>query len=282
MELEMMKSKFHNVKLVVFDLDGTLLNSQSQISEESKYAIDLLKEKGIRIAIASGRIFSMIKHFSETLGLKDFIISSNGAAIDDLSTNQPLQQLFTNPKDAKKVVEFCVKNHIECNILKRDACYFQPYSRRIDRFNLYNIHARQVHSDEIKIILYDDGIHDYSKIEKLLIYEMDETKTHQVLEFVHENTKLIHMSSGHGYTDISSPGVSKGHAVKKIAEYLNISLDHVCVFGDYDNDVSMFEIAGLAIATANGSPKALENADFITLSNDDEGIAYAIKKLLLS
>jgi len=282
MELEVMKSIGKDIKLVVFDLDGTLLNSQSKVSNESQFAIDLLKEKGIRIAIASGRIFSMIKHFSESLGLKDFIISSNGAAIDDLSTNQPLQQLFTNPEDAKKVVEFCVKNHIECNILKRDACYFQPYSKRIDRFNLYNKHARQVHSNEIEIVLYEQGIDDYSKIEKLLIYEMDSTQTNSVIEYVRKNTKLIHMSSGEGYTDVSSPGVSKGHAVKKIAEHMNISLDHVCVFGDYDNDVSMFEIAGLAIAMANGSSKALENADFITLSNDDEGIAHAIKELLLS
>jgi len=81
--------------------------------------------------------------------------------------------------------------------------------------------------------------------------------------------------------DISSIGVSKGNAVQKIAEHLKISPEQVCVFGDYDNDVSMFLYAGIAIATENGSKKALKNADFITLSNDNEGIAYAIKEILL-
>ena len=89
------------------------------------------------------------------------------------------------------------------------------------------------------------------------------------------------MTSGVGYVDISSVGVSKGNAVKKIAEYMNISLDQVCVFGDYDNDISMFEVAGLSVVTANGSKNALKSADFITLSNDDEGIAYAVRELLL-
>lgn len=281
MELEMMKARGRDVKLVVFDLDGTLLTSKSKISHQSKQAIDTLKKKGIKIAIASGRIFSMLKNFYETLELKDFVISSNGAAIDDLSSDRPIQQLFADTKDAKNVVEFCLKNRIECNILKRDACYFQPYSERIAKFNLYNAHAKEEQSEEIKIILYDESIDDYGHIEKLLIYETDPLKTEKVMDFVESNTELIHMTSGIGYTDISSRGVSKGEAVIKIAEYMNISLEQVCVFGDYDNDISMLDVAGIAVVMANGTKNTLKHADFITLSNDDEGIAYAIKELLI-
>ena len=281
MDLDMMKLKGKNVKLAFFDLDGTLLNSQSKISYHSRLAIDELRKKGIKIAIASGRIFSMLKSFYETLNLKDFVISSNGASIDDLTLNQPIQLLFADPADSKKVVEFCVENHIECNILKRDACYFQTYSKRIEKFNIYNEHAREQKSEEIEIITYEDGIDDYNDIEKLLVYETNAVKKKKVQRFVDENTNLMHMTSGVGYVDISSVGVSKGNAVKKIAEYMNISLDQVCVFGDYDNDISMFEVAGLSVVTANGSKNALKSADFITLSNDDEGIAYAVRELLL-
>ncbi len=281
MELEMMKARGKDVKLVVFDLDGTLLTSKSKISHQSKLAINLLKKKGIKIAIASGRIFSMLKNFYETLELDDFVISSNGAAIDDLSIHQPIEQLFADPNDSKKVVEFCLENHIECNILKRDACYFQPYSERIAKFNLYNKHAREEQSEEIEIILYDKGIDDYGKIEKLLIYETDPLQTKKIVDFVESKTKLIHMTSGIGYTDISSPGVSKGEAVIKIAEYMHISLDQVCVFGDYDNDISMLDVAGIAVVMANGTKTTLEHADFVTRSHDDEGIAYAIKELLI-
>lgn len=281
MELEMMKARGKNVKLVVFDLDGTLLTSKSKISHQSKLAIELLKKKGIKIAIASGRIFTMLKNFYEDLKLDDFVISSNGAAIDDLMTHQPIQQLFADQDEAKKVVEFCLENHIECNILKRDACYFQPYSDRIAKFNLYNKHAKEEQSEEIKLISYDESIDDYGGIEKLLIYEMDTVKTAKIINFVENSTKLIHMTSGIGYTDISAPGVSKGKAVIKIAEYMKISLEQVCVFGDYDNDISMLDIAGIAVVMANGTETTLKYADFITRSNDDEGIAYAIKELLI-
>jgi len=281
MDLELMRTKGKHIKLVVFDLDGTLLTSESKISNQSREAIKALRNKGVKIAIASGRIFSMLKYIYEDLDLDDFVISSNGACIEDLSINQPIQELFADPDDSKKVVEFCVKHHIECNILKREASYFQPYSKRISKFNLYNEHAREANSEEIKIVYYDDGIDNYENIGKLLIFEMNQEKTDLVKKFVEENTKLMYLSSGIGYLDVCSVGVSKGNAVKKIAEYMKIGLDQVCAFGDYDNDISMLDVAGIAVVTANGSENTLKHADFITKSNDDEGIAYAVNELLL-
>lgn len=281
MKLELMKEKGREIKLVVFDLDGTLLTSKSEISNKSKEAIKSLRKKGIKVAIASGRIASMLKYFYEDLDLDDFVISSNGACIEDLSINKPIQQLFSDPEDSKKVVEFCVKHHIECNILKREASYFQSYSERVSKFKLYNDHAKEANSEEIEIIYYEDGIADYNNIGKLLIYEMNQKKIEMVKKFVSENTKLTFLSSGIGYLDVCSVGVSKGNAVKKVAEYMGIELEQVCAFGDYDNDISMLEIVGIAIVTANGSENTLKHADYITKSNDDEGIAHAVNEILL-
>ncbi len=281
MELELLKMKGKNIKLVVFDLDGTLLTSESKISYHSKLAIDELRKKGIKICIASGRIFTMLRSYYENLDLKDFAISSNGAGIDDLANQKPIQQLFVNSIDAKKVVEFCVAEHIECNILKRDACYFQLYSKRLIRFHAYNQLAKEEGSKEIKIVTYDTGIENYDHIEKLLIFETNSAKTKKVRNFVDQHTTLIHTTSGQGYLDVSSVGVSKGEAVARIALHLGIDLEDVCVFGDYDNDISMFKVAGLSVAPSNSSKNALKHADFITLSNDDEGIAYAVRELLL-
>lgn len=281
MDLELLKSKGKQVKLVVFDLDGTLLTSQSKISKKSKLGIKMLRDKGVKIAIASGRIFSMLKYIYEELDLDDFVISSNGACIEDLSIKRPIQENFSDPDDSKKVVEFCVKHHIECNILKREASYFQPYSKRISKFDLYNKHAREKNSEEIKIVYYDEGIENYDNIGKLLVFEMDQAKTDMVKKFVDENTNLMYLSSGVGYLDVCAKDVSKGNAVKKIAEYMNIGLDQVCVFGDYDNDISMLEVAGIAVVTANGSDNAKAYADFLTKSNDDDGVFYAINELLI-
>ncbi len=281
MELDMLKKIGKDIKLVVFDLDGTLLNSEGKISYHSKLAIDELRKKEIKICIASGRIFTMINRFYEILEPKDFVISSNGAGIDELTANQPIQQLFLDEEEAKDVVEFCVNNNYECNILKREACYSQAFSKRLIRFEDYNTEAKEHGFEEIKLIKYTTGISDYKYIEKILIYELNSANVKKIGNYIDQNTKLIHTSSGRGYIDVSSPGVSKGEAVVKIAEYLHIDLNSVAVFGDYDNDISMFHVAGLSIAPSNASKKALKEADFITLSNDDEGIAYAVRKLFL-
>ena len=281
MDLALLREKSKNVKLVVFDLDGTLLTSKSKISDLSILAIKELKKQGFSIAIASGRIFTMLESYYKTIELKDFVISSNGASIDCIGTGETIQQITLDQGDAKKVIEFCLQNNIECNVLKRQACYFPKDSIRLARFETYNIIALEQGLKTIDIIIYEDMNHDWNQIEKILIYEKNSVKINKVQKFIDTYTGLVYTSSDQNMLDISSVGVSKGEAVQRIAEKLQITSEQVCVFGDYDNDVSMFLYAGIAVSTENGSKKALKHADFITLSNDNEGIAYAIKEILL-
>jgi Cof subfamily protein (haloacid dehalogenase superfamily) len=281
MDLALLKEKGKDVKLVVFDLDGTLLTSKSRISDLSILAIKELKKQGFLIAIASGRIFTMLETYYKAIDLKDFVISSNGASIDWIETKETIQKITLDPEDANKVIEYCLLNQIECAVLTRKACYFPKDSYRLTRFEIYNQIAIEQGLTPIDVIVYEDMHQDWTDIEKILIYEKNAMKISKAEKFIDTYTKLIYTTSDHNMLDISSIGVSKGAAVQKIAEHLRITPEQVCVFGDYDNDVSMFLYAGIAIATENGSKKALKNADFITLSNDNEGIAYAIKEILL-
>ena len=281
MDLALLKEKGKDVKLVVFDLDGTLLTSKSRISDLSILAIKELKKQGFLVAIASGRIFTMLESYYQVIELKDFVISSNGASIDWIGTGETIQKITLDQDDAKKVIEFCLLNKIECNVLSREACYFPKESYRLGRFEIYNKIAEEQGLKKIDVIVYEDMNHDWKDIEKILIYEKSSVKVSKAQKFIDTYTKLVYTSSDHNMLDVSSIGVNKGSAVQRIAEYLKITPEQVCVFGDYDNDVSMFLYAGIAIATENGSKKALKNADFITLSNDNEGIAYAIKEILL-
>lgn len=280
LELQKLKEKGKGVKLVVFDLDGTLLNSKHEISEYSLLAIQELLKKGIAIAIASGRIFTMLEGYIHTLNHQGFVISSNGGGIDEVSTHRSVKQIYLDPSDSEKLVRYCVSEHIECNILKRKSCYFPMKSVRISRFDSYNRIAIEKGLSPIQFKRYEQTIDDYALIEKLLIYENNPMKVKKVKKFIEKNTVLSYTSSGDGLMDVSSQGVSKGRAVEIIAKELGISLDHVCVFGDYDNDISMFNIAGLSIAMGNASREAKKHADFITLSHDEEGIAYAIREIL--
>ncbi len=272
--------KIKKINMVVFDLDGTLLTSNQVLSKYSVLGIQELHKRGIKIVIASGRIYTMLETFINQLGCVDFVISTNGASIDDIKKGLPLKRLHIDEEDAKKLIFYCQNEKIECNILKREACYFPRDSKRIDRFLNYNIHAVSHEDQPIKIAFYDHDFNQYAKIEKLLINENNPVKAQQVMHFMDTHTKLRYTKSGKELIDVSDQKASKDQALKSLSEMLEIPLDTIVVFGDYDNDVEMMKIAGFSIAPQQASLKALKTANFITLSNDDEGIAYAIKILL--
>lgn len=281
LDIHNLREKGKNVRLVIFDLDGTLLNSKHEISEYSLLAIQELLKKQIVVAIASGRIFTMLEGYTHQLGHQGYVISSNGGAIDDLSTHTSVKQIYLDPKDSEYLVKYCYDQQIECNILKRKTCYFPIQSVRISRFDNYNRIALEKELSPILFKRYEYTIDDYEAIEKILIYENNSMKVRKVKKFIENHTQLTYTSSGDGLLDVSSKEVSKGSAVEVIASELKIPMHQVCVFGDYDNDVSMFKVSGLAVAMGNASPAAKKHADFVTLSHDDEGIAYAIRELLL-
>lgn len=281
LDLTNLREKGKSVRLVVFDLDGTLLNSKHEISEYSLLAIKELRKKGIAIAIASGRIFTMLEGYIYTLGHQEYVISSNGGAIDDLDKMINIHQNYLDPQDSESLVKYCHEQQIECNILKRSACYFPVNSVRISRFDSYNQLAIDKGLKPIMSKRYVFTIEDYAMIEKILIYENNTMKIRKVKKFIENHTELAYTTSGDGLMDVSSRGVSKGYAVQQIATELGLTMDQVCVFGDYDNDISMFEVAGLSIAMGNTTANAMKHADFVTSSNDDEGIAYAIREILI-
>jgi Cof subfamily protein (haloacid dehalogenase superfamily) len=279
MELNVLKAKSHDIRLVAFDLDGTLLKSDHTISELSLLAIQKLRDKGIKIAIASGRIFTMLETYAHALGGVDFVISVNGGSIDDLNTGQSVERKYLPAEDAKHMIDYCLNEHLDCCLLTRGPSYFTKNSRRIERFQKYNDLAKTLGLKTIELKIYEGMIDDVNHIEKILIQEMNIIKTHKIMKFVDQQTALTYTSSDKNLLDVSSKGIDKGDALKKIAAYMNIRQDQICAFGDYDNDVSMFEVAGISIAMGNASKKALDAAVYVTESNDHEGIAIAIKEI---
>ncbi len=279
MKLDDLKAKSHQIRLVAFDLDGTLLKSDHTISKLSLLAIQKLREKGIKIAIASGRIFTMLETYSHTLGGADFVISVNGGAIDDLNKGVSVERQYLPAEDAKHVIEYCLDQHLDCCLLTRGPSYFVKDSLRVQRFEMYNAIAERSGLKKIEIKYYDHMIEDVNHIEKILVQEMNVSKTHKMMKFVDQQTALTYTTSDKNLLDVSAKGISKGDALVKIASYMGISQDQICAFGDYDNDISMFEVAGIAIAMGNASKRALEAAHYVTESNDDEGIAIAIKEI---
>ncbi len=280
METKNNYNQIKELKLVAFDLDGTLLNSHSDLSDKTLEAILNIHQRGLKIVIASGRIYPMLESYIKRIGVVDYVISANGASIDDFKNGTRVEHIYVDELDARKVVHFCKENQIECLILKRNMSYFPNDSQRIEKFNVYNNLSKTHGHKPMDLAFYEESFNDYTEIEKILINEKNQLNMQKIADFIESNTILKYTKSGKNLLDISQINVSKEEALVKVCKIYDIDLSEVMVFGDYDNDIGMMEVAGYGVAPQNASIKALEAADFITLTNDEDGIAYMLNKLI--
>lgn len=266
-------------RLLVTDMDGTLLDQNKQIPKENFEALQELSEKGIKIVIASGRIFSMLEHYYKEMPFVSYVISSNGASIDDVKNMKTIKQHVINKDMVLRVQKYCKDMDFECNILARSACYFPDVSIRKYRFDQYNEIALASGLNPM-ILKNHDSLHELKdEVEKILIYEKDAIKLELMKRFIDEHTNLSYTISDHNLLDISVKGVSKGHALEELLEHLKLEANKVIVFGDFENDESMFLKESYNIAMENAVESLKKAADFVTKSNQASGIAYAIKDI---
>lgn len=271
------------IKLIVCDMDGTLLDSRKQISRVSLTAMEKAREKGIFTTICSGRVHSMLAAYSRQLKIEGPLIAANGAVIFDTLNDKILFQKTIEPKAARDLLMFCGQNGMDYSLLASKNCFFSRNSVRIRRFEQYNNIARTDGLPEIPLRFFSD---DYSEalsddIYKILVYELHEGQKKQTEDYLHKHRELAWTSSEEGLVDVSANGVSKGEGVRKLARMLGLSASEICVFGDYFNDISMMEQAGLPIAMGNAHKSVKKAALAVTASNDEDGVALGIEKYIL-
>ena len=270
-----------SIKLIVTDMDGTLLSPNQTIHEQDIDIITKLANQGKTIVIASGRIFTMLETYYNQLKGVRYVISSNGAAIDDIIEHKTLFKSIMDDEAVYQVLDFCLKHKIECNLLSREACYFPKESIRRERFVIYNHLASQQHLNQIQIRGYEALKPIDNQIEKILIHETDPSKREMVQAFIESETTLACTVSDKNLLDISNHDISKGHALQRLMFHLNVRPQEVLAFGDYDNDLSLFEHARIKVAMGNAIESLKNKATFITKTNQQQGVSFALKNLLM-
>lgn len=271
------------IKLVVCDLDGTLLNSCGQISPVNRRAAGLARESGVFVTICSGRPPSMLYAYSRALGIRGPLAAANGGVLLDTRTGKILYQRTVDPGAALPLLRFCRRRELDCAVLSVKGCFFSRGSARIRRVEQYNDIAAAEGLPQAPLFSLDD---DYSAalsgdIYKILIYETDSARRREAEEYLEWAPEFTWTSSEKGLLDISARGVNKGDGVRRLAEALGIERGHICVFGDYLNDIPMMEQAGLPIAMGNAHEAVKEAALAVTDINDEDGVARAIEKYIL-
>lgn len=269
-------------KLICVDMDGTLLNSKKEITRKSLDAIKKAHELGVKLVIATGRIFVSAGYYGDLIGVKAPIIASNGAYVREKDGEKVIFQEYLSMEECSNIVSILK----EYNIVPHFYSFDTIYTSKIIHSSLAykNANAKLPQNRQVKIEVIDDWEKLFLKRPKLIktmAVDDDGDKVLQAKERFLSLDKFEVVSSFSKSFEVMPRGTSKGNAVKKICEYYGVHPSEVIAIGDNENDISMIEYAGLGIAMGNSEEKVKEIADYITESNDRDGVAMAIEKFIL-
>lgn len=264
-------------KFIGIDMDGTLLNNEHSISTENQAAIKNAKKHGVNVVITTGRPFSGVEKFLDTLNMdseNDFIIMYNGALVIKASTREIISESLISLDEVLALESFSKELGVDIHVVTDQAC-ISPYENKYGRY-------------EADLNYMDFVIQDFSTLDpKTKIYKVmfskDESKLIPIFNKLPKNIcdKYELTMSAPFYIDFLSKGVNKSSGIKVLTEYLNIQQNAVICIGDAGNDINMIEYAGLGVAMGNASLELRSKADFITLNNDEHGVAHVINKFAL-
>lgn len=254
------------MKLVVSDLDGTLLNRESKVTEYTKTAIKKLIDKGVKFAIATGRGEASAMRFRDELGLRIYLICNNGANIYDKDGNMIFERIIEK-ETVHKIIETLRNRKVTYNCFYHEDFYKDEYdnndySRRIG-FNEHTLKDISECPSLHKIIIEEepDIILSVNK-------ELREKFSHKA-EITISDPRCI---------DIVPKGCSKGNALTVIGQKMKIPMEKIMAFGDGENDLDMLRKVGHPVAMENAQPIIKKEIKNIALRNSDDGVAKYIEK----
>lgn len=283
------------IKLIVSDMDGTLLNSNHQISKENLEAIRNAEEKGVHFAIATGRAYSDVKPLLDENNLKCECILSNGAEYRDKDGNI-LEEVAIEKDSARKIINMIQKDGLSVEIYADDGFYtidteedsLIETARRIQAFNPGTsfedaLEQAKTHPHFVNLHYIDDVeefLNSDVKIAKFVAFYEDEETTLKVKSTLEDIEGIAISSTFTRNIEINNEQAQKGLILSKVIEKLGLKKEEVIVLGDSYNDISLFTEFPISFAMENAVPKIKQLAKYITDTNDNSGVAKAIYKAI--
>jgi Cof subfamily protein (haloacid dehalogenase superfamily) len=269
-----------NYKLLIIDIDGTLVGRGGRVNEVDKKAIKAAEAKGIRVVLCTGRVVPACRRILKELKLKGYHIYFDGALVADVAEQDELFVWRIEEGIVKKAVEFS----------RRNGNYLELYSSEhffAEKSNWSDV----IHKEYFGVTPQRgsfDGIWDRERIIKAEVVVRSEAEVEQYQRFKEEFSGLLHFSVARSpsfpdieFINITQRRVSKGNATEKLAGYFGIKTTEIIAIGDGSNDIPLFEVAGFSVAMGNAREELKEIADYTTLSVEEGGVGAAIEKFLL-
>lgn len=283
-------------KLVAIDLDGTLLNSYGEVSEENRMVIKQASKEGIYIVLASGRTISSVKNLAVELGADKYIISGNGAVVFDVEKKEIIYNKFLNKKQVLEIAEICEANSIFYNVYSEDEIITKSLNYNVLFYHQENAKKNESKRTNINIVadikkyIENSDKENFLKItvceENKVVFNSIIRKIKQiqgldVLDTAYMSRKKIKngtndVSISYFYTEITNENVNKWSAIEFLIEKLGIKPEEVMTIGDNINDREMIENAGLGVIMGNSSPLMKAVSDVIVVDNNSSRCCRSI------
>jgi Cof subfamily protein (haloacid dehalogenase superfamily) len=262
---------FSSVKLVVADMDGTLLNSRHELAKDFHHVYEQLRKKGVHFVAASGRQYYNI--ISKFASLEDdiIIIAENGSYVVHQG-KEILVQAMDHDIARQQLIEAKKFPNVYPILCGKKQAYIDNNSPEfVEKMSLY--YERFTFVDDLLKVEDDQFL-------KIALCDLDGAETNSYTYFGQKQEVLQVKVSGKIWLDISHPLANKGRALNKLQHDLNITRDQTMAFGDYLNDVEMMEQAHFSFAMQNAHAEVKRVSRFSTGTNDENGVMDVLYKML--
>ena len=259
------------IKAVFSDLDGTLLNENGTVSEETKKMIEKLKKAGIKFFIATGRSFLAMKRFYDHLELDTEIVNYNGAVIHN-SDGGKIFELTLDDSVARELIDYGRKNNLYYHGFSNEKWYLEDYN---DTAKAYGAKSQL----QENIINFDNMPKlDFNKM--MFINDAETTKIVDSYVIEKYKNKIYKGLSSPTFLEIMNPSVSKGNSVKILLEKYGFHPDEVMAFGDAENDLEMLFSVKYGVAMENANDEVKSKVNYIAPKNTENGVALFLEDFL--
>ena len=277
-----------DIKLVALDLDGTLFDNSSRISERNLTAIRSITDKGIHVVISTGRPFEGIP-FDQIKGTGiNYAITANGSGIYEISTGKCLYENAMDEELVTPILNFlltrdihmdafiggkgytpiqCVETAQKMTVPSSIKNYIITTRTRLDNI-LQFIHENQLKVQKMTLNFYpaaDGTLIDRETVRKFLV----------------SNPSITTVCGGYNNLEFTRADANKGVGLRKLAEILGVNPDATMAIGDTENDLAIIEAAGIGVAMGNATDAVKARADYVTTTNTKDGVAAAIEHFIL-
>ena len=267
-----------NIRMIGFDLDGTLLTTDKILTERTKKALEAVADQGVVLVPATGRPLCGLPKELLALPFIKYAVTANGARILETKTEQVLSEMLISVEKAREILDI-FSDYDTLRDVYYDGIGYSEKEKlaHIQDYVMTKAMGEYILNTRVPVESVEEKL-GTDKVQALFRYQTDKEEAWKRIRKV---TGVEATGALENNIEVNAEGVHKGMALLKLGEIFGISREEIAAFGDGSNDTMMLKTVGMGVAMANAMPEVKKAADRLADSNDEEGVARFIEKYIL-